>query len=760
MNHRNPRHIRALALMTASSLGMCIARALAADADTAQEQPQAKQLDTVVVTATKREKPLQDVPASITALSGEDLEQRNAQSMDDIVKLVPGLTLSKPVNNAEHVTIRGISSEANTNPTTGILFGDTSFTDSYVPIVTLDQNPFDMEQVEVLKGPQGTLFGASALNGAIRYTPVEPNFDGFGGKYYVEDSIVHEGTHSLAGGVVLNIPFNDALALRIMDFRRQVPGWIDNTLTGQKNANRGFQNGFRGILALRPSEDLNIKLTYANQDTTIDDAGSADNYAGQLKDRIHPLASPGNTRYELGNINVDWDFGSAHLVSDTSGIRKRFWYFNDETYNNLPIALAQQVFGSTPSFITNTGTSKSNTISQEFRLVSDDAKDSRFSWVVGISGSKQDISRHTGYYLGNSSLPDAVNASVINLISPGFGNAWLALGKPAYNHADIDVTVKELALFFDTTWKFADDWDLGLGGRWYRTTSGGTVDNSGLLMYATGYPNGYLIDDTLKQSGFNPKVSMTWHANEQVNYYVSASKGFRVGGLQWGTVGTNAGSPAPDIFKSDYIWNYELGMRARWLDNTLSLDATVFHEDWKNPQVLVLDPGTLTAYVDNVGQVKSDGIEAALQYLFPFGLRFGVSAAYTDTRTAQPFTADSGQVVPKGTTWPMAPKWQTAATLDYELFFGNWNFGASISDAYIGAATYGITQSDKIGNYSLLDAQVRIANTRWWSQPELSLGVTNAADKRGLNTAYSGPTWISAGYVQPRTIDLRLSGHF
>ena len=748
------KSILALSILLACSLAQAQQAPATQTDDKDGKRATATDLDAVVVTATKREKQIRDIPATINVIGGDELELRGANNLEDIARLVPGVNISSPAGNAQRITIRGIAGEANTNPTTGILFVNTSFTDAYVPHVTMDPNPFDMQSVEVLKGPQGTLFGASALNGAIRYTPVAPVFGETGGKYYVQGGNVSEGSSLWGVGAALNLPFGDRAALRMVAFDRKMPGWTDDIVPGVKDANQGTQRGFRGILAFKPTDALDISFTYAQQKTHDDDSASTDNFNGDLVQNLHALLSPADKKYDLANLSISYDAGAFDFVSETSYIDKHYQAAGESSGNLVPLSMIGY-----QSLVLNVGDEKSKTYSQEFRLVSNDGPDADWSWIVGVFGSRQDIDQYGAYKLGDP----AVVVPVLNLLASGLGTYWNLAGRPDYTASYIDVQVKEMAAFFDVTRRWGD-WELGLGGRLYKTESGGTVLNQGLVMTVQGHPNGYLIDDTVKDSGFNPKLSLLWRASDNVNFYTSASKGYRVGGVQWGTAGLTG--IAPNIFKTDSIWNYELGMRSTWLDHKLSFDATAFYEKWKDPQVLVFPPGLPAAYVDNVGGVISKGLELALQYQLPIeGLTLGMSASYTDAKTTEAFTTSSGAVAPAGTRWPLSPRLQTAATLGYDHYAGQWRFGGSITNAYMSKAIYGINQASEVFGYSLTDVQLRIANMSWKSQPELSLTISNINDKRGLSTAYAGATavgspWYSGSYVQPRTITLRLSGSF
>jgi len=742
--------------------GLVVAAATTSAA--AQTQPPATTtVEAVVVTATKRAKSVETIPASISAISGAELAERGTQNLADIVELTPGVNLTTPADNADRMSIRGIAAEANTNPTTGILYGDISLEDAYVPHFTLDPNPFDMQDVEVLKGPQGTLFGASALNGAVRYVPQGPDLASFGGKFYAQGSSVSEGGDGGSVGGVLNLPIvKDQLALRIVADDSALPGWIDNLRTGAKNSNHGSQNGERVILEWKPFDRLDGTLTYNRQAMSFADIPDADNLNGQLSADDRPRASPWHDAYDLVSLRMNYDAGPFTIVSDSGYVHKSYFEFGEGSGQAVP--------GGAYPLINTLSNQYSESYSQELRLVSNDTPDSRWSWLVGAFASRQDIQQAGAYQLGSPSLSPQFTATLLNGIAPDFGDLWLALGQPDYQDGQINVSVKEVAGFFNVTRKLGDGIELTLGGRLYQTSSGGQVDNSGLELdynglITTGVPTGnQVLDKTVNDSGFNPSASLTWRANSDVMLYAAVSRGYRIGGVQWGISGLLASAPAPSTFKTDTIWNYETGLRARLFDNTLQFDLTGFYERWTDPQVLVfIAGGAEGAYIDNVGGVDSEGVETALQYHAPFapGLTLKTSATYDDAYTTTDFTtAVGGNGLPKGSAWPLSPKWQTAATVSYDHSLGSWAWGAYVTDAYISHAIYGISQPNVVFGYNQVDAQIHVRAPDLPLKPELALTVSNLFDTRGITTSYSGSFWNEVTYIQPRTFTLRISGSF
>lgn len=722
----------------------------------AADEPSTPQIAEVIVTATKRAENVRDIPASIAVLSGEDLERRGAQDTADIVKLVPGANVTSTGDSPQRVTIRGISSDIGTSSTTGTLFGNVSFTEAWTPVVALDPNPFDMGSVEVLKGPQGTLYGASALNGAVRYVPTLPKFGAYEVKWYGQYTSVHEGAAGPSYGAAVNLPFGDTLALRMMAFDRESPGYIDNTRTGDKDINRTDQQGARALLGWRPGDAWDILLTGAWQETDLRDVGIADNDQGNLESRDRARPSPNHTQYALADLAITYDGDWAQFVSDTSYVDKGGHNFFDASSRTsgsgaLPL-IAQYYVGD------------SHTVGQEFRLVSIDDPQNRWKWVTGLFGWQQDV-RNT------LTVPLAIEltplATIIDALHLGpLGSLFTETGSPIVTKTDGDVRIRELAAFGELTRRFGDSVEVSLGGRLYRTESGGSNAQSGVYVLAQQLQSPFVIEDTVKESGFNPKASIVWHLNDDILAYGLASKGFRVGGIQTGLTQSFGRNAAPETFKSDTLWNYEAGIRTQFFHNTLRLDLTGFLVDWKNPQSLQQDASGLSVYIDNVGGVRSKGGDLSMQYRFPWaGLSLTNAVSYADTVTTKPFTTATGNVYPSGTSWPLAPKWQTASTLSFLQPIGDWLFGGYATYTYIGK-TVPVFGAHEVFNYHQVDLQLSVSNPAIAWLPEVALIVNNLTDERGITNAFTSgiPTAALAAqeyyYITPRAISVRLMGHF
>ncbi|PTU30904.1 hypothetical protein CJD38_11370 [Stenotrophobium rhamnosiphilum] len=720
--------------------------------------PSHAQIEEVVVTATKRAENVRDIPASITALSGEELEQRGAQDTADIVKLVPGVNLTSTGDSPARVTIRGIASDIGTSSTTGILFGNVSFSDGYAPILSLDPNPFDMASVEVLKGPQGTLFGASALNGAVRYVPTLPRFGQYEVKWFGQYTSIKEGDAAPTYGAAVNLPlYEDSLALRVMAFDRIAPGFIDNTRIPKKDTNQTDQKGARALLGWHPSEAWDVLLTTAYQQTKLQDVGTADNDQGRLVTNDRARVSPNTTKYWMGDFSVTYSGEWAQFVSDTSYIYKAGNNFFDATSRtagkNPPLSLIAQQY-----------TGDSDTFGQEFRLVSVDNPDSSWKWVTGVFAWQQSLRNKLTVPLAIDVAPLATILDALSLTP--LSSLFSETGSPIVVQTAADVRIRELALFGDLTRRLGDSVEIALGGRLYRTSSGGQNVQSGVYVLAQQGSSPYVVEGEVKEKGFSPKASITWHINEDILAYGLVSKGFRVGGIQTGLTSSIIPSTSPKIFKSDTLWNYEAGLRTQFLDNTLRVDLTGFMVDWKNPQSLQPDASGLTVFITNVGGVKSRGGDLSVQYLFPWqGLMFTTAVSYADTVTTKDFTTATGDVYPVGTTWPLAPKWQTSSNLSFMRPIGDWTVGGFATYTTLGSAVP-VFGGHKVFGYKQVDLQLSVSNEQYKWLPQIALIVNNLTDERGLTNAFTSgiPTPELAAeeyyYITPRALTLRLSGRF
>ncbi len=716
--------------------------------------PSHPQIEEVVVTATKRPQEIREIPQSITALDGEDLERRGAQNLQDIIKLVPGVNLPADAI-APRITIRGISQSTNTSPTAGSIFGNVSFADAYLPVATLDVNPFDLQNVEILKGPQGTLFGASNLNGAVRYVPKAPDMGTWGFKYYGQYTGI-EGSWAPSYGAVVNAPLfgSDDAALRVMGFVREAPGYVDVPKLNMTDTNTQRQKGARGILAWKPG-NWDIGLTYAYQNNHTANVAGTNNTNGTLSDTNELRLSPQTQAYSLASVSAAYDLGWSKITSESSFIRKtsdNFLEGTESLASGSPVPLASQ-----------TAAEQSRTYCQELRFSSPDDPSNEWHWMTGAMFWKEIMHIDVAINIDSlSALPIALPLGSIPGDLTNDHGFYLA-------HEVSDVSAREYALFGEVTRRFWDRLEITLGGRAYRTRSGGTNTTTGIVALAGAIANptsplATITTAEIPEHGFSPKASASLHITDNIMTYAAISRGYRVGGVQYGAaVLPQPQSPVPKVFKSDTIWNYEGGVRTEWFDRALLFDFTGYIEKWTNPQYYTIDSTNTSKYLTNVGGVKSSGLEAALQFITPWSILVSTTAAYSKTVTTAPFAAANGTTAAIGTPWPYSPKWQTASTISYLASLGDWNFKTGTTFTYMGQAINDLSYKQKVFGYRQLDFQFGVENSNLSWMPEIDLSLNNALNERGISgQQYNATSQQTFGvtYIQPRTLNLRLAGHF
>ena len=722
-------------------------------AEPARTHPSA-QIEEIIVTATKREESLREIPQSITAFAGDALEKSAIQSADQIVRMSPGVNLMDGGQQAAHITIRGISSSQDANQTTGTIYGNVSLTDPYLQLVTLDPNPFDLKSVEILKGPQGTLFGAGGFGGAIRYVPAPPAFGVWETKYFAEYTSVNESDKGAPiFGAAVNIPIgsNDTVAARLVGIQRREPGFYDDTGRNLKDINTLKQTGLRGALAWKPSDEWDIKLLYIYQTMSSGDYGFADNADGRLSRSSTPTASPTDNKFQLGNFSVNYAFDWATATSDTAVIKKSVTFNKDQRRTLDPGGLLS-LLGVTGLQIDTVN--DTTTATQEFRLTSPADSDSPWKWASGLFGSSEK-------YHAIIAVPATGPLLPINL--PGTGTLLTPDGKVLLGTLNVDAKVQEIALFGELTRQLGDDWSLSLGARAYRTSSGGTVNNVGVAFTGITPTN-----ETVVEKGISPKVSLSWHATEDIMSYATVSRGYRVGGVQPGIVTIVAAGDAPKFFKSDSLMNYELGLRTSWLENTLHADLAAYYLDWRNPQTRVFSSKDgLSNYFTNVGRVAGKGIETSIEWLPPIeGVALTFGGSYNRTVTSVPFPLSDSNIVPTGTPFPQSPKWQTASTLAYSPDIGDWKPSIAVTHTYLSRAISDLANQFPIFGYQQLDLNLSVVNPTLPWLPNLSIIGTNILDERGVTSRTgSAPgsatsNYIEATYNRPRAITVRISGKF
>jgi iron complex outermembrane recepter protein len=626
-------------------------------------------LQEVVVTATRREERLQDVPISVSAFSQEKLDAQGLRSIDDLTRLTPGVVFerngmgSAANYNDENsdINIRGIDSQAGTS-TTGIYIDDTPVQSRHIGFGAVNVFPqlFDLDRVEVLRGPQGTLFGAGAEGGVVRFITPEPGLSHGSGYVRAEVASTKSGDASYELGAAAGGPIVDnVLGFRVSASFRRDGGWVDRvnyTLTpnpanpvlptpvfsGVTGSDANWQQTatFRAALKWAPNDTLAITPSFYYQRLHINDTAAywvgLSNPGADTFYNGNALTNPSTDPFWLAAVKVDWNLGFAQLTSNTSYLHRNQTSTSDYTQY---LRATYAFFGLLPSIYPRPGDSgfapfgdDQRNFYQEIRLASANAA-ARVVWNTGIFYSHLNENIPENIYDATLDAETGGNVCSPTLPCPG--------GLIYYGPVD-RVIDKQVAAFGELSFRFTDTLKATAGLRVARVEFTGSTFEGGPFL---GTPNAG-INASASEHPLTPKAVVSWQPNRDNLYYASAAKGYRVGGVNVGvgnicgidlqTLGLPTGADGmrhvPESFSSDSLWSYELGGKNTFLDHRLQINSSLFLIDWKNIQQNVYLPTCGEQFTANLGQVQSRGGDIDMLFRPVDSLMLELTVAYTDAR--------------------------------------------------------------------------------------------------------------------------------
>jgi iron complex outermembrane recepter protein len=705
-------------------------------------------LETIIVTAEKRAEPLKDVPMSITALSAATLDDLQARDFQDYAALVPGLSLQTSQPGLTRLTLRG-QNAGGVGSTVAVYLDESPFGSSSAllngSIITGDFDTWDLARIEVLRGPQGTLYGANSEGGLLKFVTNAPVLGSFSGAAEMTGESVDHGGNGGELSAMVNLPLGDKVALRISGYDQDAPGYVDNVLLGKNDVNEGHKWGGRASLLAAPTDDFSIRLTASSQQSDYESTNVVDidpvtfqPVHGDLT-QARNFAEPSNFKYENYNALINWNTGPVNIVSTTSYSVLDTDQFSDYT-NQLTAPDSGVTYGDVLSAILapNTGLSLDSAttlkkVTQEIRLSSTGKQ--ALEWTVG------------GYYTHETA--DLLQNLLAVQVPGGAATPF-----PPAEIVGLASVYKESAGFANLTYHFNSQFDLQAGARYSSNEQSVTESLSGFLV---GPPQSFSTPSS--GSVVTWSVAPSWHIDQDTMLYARIATGYRPGG-------PNALPPIapPDVpreYGADKTINYEAGIRSTQLDGLLSIDFAAFYVNWTNIQLLEQVDGT--GIDGNGGKAKSQGVEWTFKYIPVHGLAFTWTGAYTDARLTTPAPAVHGNT---GDELPYAPKWGTAVdgeyswplSAEYKGFVGaTWTYvGARSTD--FGSDVTGLTQVS-LPSYNTIAARAGIENNRY----SVSLYGKNLTNSRGITSYFSSGAPGLAGeatVIQPLTIGVTLSVKF
>jgi len=630
----------------------------------AQPLPPQAQADqnAIIVTAQKRTQVLIDVPQSVTVVPGATLEQQHATSFQDYLKLVPGLDLNQSRPGEGRLILRGINT-GGVASTVGIYVDETPFGSSSGlvngAVLAGDFDTFDLSRIEVLRGPQGTLYGASSLSGVLRFVTNAPSTAAFELRGRAGVEAVKGGDLGYNADAVVNVPLGPTIAFRASGNYRKDAGFIDSIGTGgsdvAKNINGDRSYGGRASLLFKPSDAASIRLSAiaqnidANAPSVIEaDPVTLRPLHGLTQSQFVPQFS--NLHYRVYNGTGGFDLGFASLTASTSYATQKQHERIDFTFALSPFLRAALKLP--PNEFFEAQDTNLNKFTQEIRLSS---QSHLLDWLVG------------GYYTNEKGLIDQSFVAV----TPG---TLTPLALPfTLGTANVTSKYRELAGFADATFHFGPQFDLELGGRYSHNRQSAHEMTNGVL--AGGAPKDFPIARS-SENVFTYSLAPKFKPNKNTSIYARVAKGFRPGGPNVLPAGVTIPPDVPRIFHSDSVISYEAGVKAQSADQRFSIDAAAFHINWKNIQLFTVVSGF--GVNANGSSAKSDGFEFTAAARPIAGLTLSANGAYTDARLTGSTPMSVGGR--DGDQLPFTPKFTLSLNGDY-----GWHVGPG-TRAHVGAS--------------------------------------------------------------------------
>lgn len=720
------------------------------DADNSRpgEKPETapRMLEEIVVTATKQSTSVRDIPVSIDVMMGDDLAESGKTSLEQILEQSPGVSFSSSGGSEirQQVVIRGVTASSTAGyggATTGYLFNDVSLVNPSLAGSIPGIDPYDLSTVEVLKGPQGTLFGGAALAGAIRYVPNAPVYGEFSGSLAagLVDLADSDGLGQEVMGR-LNLPVGDAAALRIAVVKRERPGVLDDLTSGEDDIDERRNLQGRIIGAWQITDHLSGELTAHFFEAEADASGVTDNTQTRTT-ATRRYETPGDVSAQIYRGQLVYDFGAFSLTGVGSYVDKDSDSLYDLTafqgFEWVPGLAVYQNFLATTEQTTG-----------ELRITSNERSQSDF-WLLDSWSYLGGVYRLDADQVFN--LPTYINLSGASALD-ALGLGGLGLGElvdptvELFVGSDVSATAEETAVFFDVTKYLGYSWELNLGGRYFKQSGHGQFAGSinGLTTNSG--------ESDLTEDGFNPKAALTWRPTDSISVIGSYARGFRFGGFN------NNPLRDPDIpftFYSDEIENYELGIRTQWLGGALRFDTTAFYIDWTNPQVRQSSQTTSTSYISNAGAARIQGVESALTAALPFNLTMLLNGSYLDARLTESFDAARG-VAEEGSRLPATPFLTGSAALSHQALLGAWSLVSNLGYSYQSETNSGVSGFEVLPAYGLWNLALGATHSGTRFDTTFRISATNLFDKTVPANAFQGVSSTGGatnyGFIQPRTV--------
>jgi len=645
----------------------------------------------IVVTATRTEQPLSRVPISVTALSQERMDRQGFRSFADIARVTPGVQFSPQTGK---IVIRGIDGSNAGAGTVGIYIDDTPIQVRTIGSGTTNVSSqiFDLERVEVLRGPQGTLFGAGSEGGTVRFITPQPSLDKLDVYGRGEVSFTEHGDPSAEAGIAVGAPIvTDKIGFRVSAWQRHQGGFIDRVdyRAGRvldANADSVDSTVIRAAVTFKPTHNITITPSVLYQrnktnDSSVFTANFSDPGEGEFRS-ISPTQQFVRDRYVMPVLRVNFESDFVNVVYNGS-------YFDRSSKGNTDYTILLSdlfgfstrtgpSFGALPGYFTNTDIiNKQKNVTQELRFQSGNAE-SPLQWVVGLfyqrnKQNNQELQHDPQYYdfvrIVRGRTPTAT------LVAPDFSYA-----------GNSNAQDTQYAAFGELSYSVTDRLKLTVGGRYAKTKLKFNSLIQGPYQGVTSINRG-----STSETPLTPKFGVSYQADNSNLFYASASKGYRPGAASATIPGANClpdlvalgRSSLPDHYNSDSVWSYEVGSKNSLFGNRVRLATSAYLINWSDIQQRIPLPTCAFSFTTNVGKARSKGFDIQADINLFKGFNLGVMLGYTDAKFSE--TISGGQLA-NGTVPVIIAKGDTIGVPPWTLTVsGDYRFDAWGQNSYIRA---------------------------------------------------------------------------
>jgi outer membrane receptor protein involved in Fe transport len=755
------------------------------DAGAQEARPQAEgtELQEIIVTATKRESTVHDTAVSITAITGADIAERGVTDLDTLAESVPGLALKSSGPGQTEFEMRGLAAVGGNSPVVGFYLDDIPLTASagaFNGRVVIDPNLYDLNRVEVLRGPQGTLYGASSMGGTIKVITNAPDPSGFDATAHGTLSGTDGGGANYAEDGMVNLPLADTAALRLVASQAHTSGWIDRIVIANgdfpletnnlntrgnvlaapvekiyPNANDEDLSGARASLLWRPTDRLDVNGVYLFQRITQGGLNQIDTDPG-TDAHYQPFDSGEgiSDKIDLGSLSVKYRADGFDVISTTARWKRQETLVEDgneelqwalsNPKSILPFYVSQGGFGPLDPDVE---TDESDQTSEELRIASNG--DSAFKWLAGYFYS------------------DFHSSTDLNIGWPG---ALAAFGTTNAFEQQQPISILQNAAFGELSYNITPQLKATAGIRRFSFVSELSNFESGAIS-ATGSNTVDATHSSEKDQGVDPKYDLSYEVNKQLLLYATAAKGFRPGGgnqvvptsglvncepgLQQ-VFNTTSFVPSPLTFKPDHLWSYEVGQKFESSDRRISINAAEYFEHWSAVQQSVpLSCGFV--FTANAGDAHIYGSELEIDAALAPGLVLSLAGGYTHGRFVT--SGFNGLEILTGDQLQNIPEVTTSQSLTFRRpLSDSLSLVARVDNNYVGSridVSYGVNQ---VPSYDIANGRVGIEVGHLLT----SLFVNNLTNKRAIidnvfQYNINLPTYSRATINQPLTAGVEVA---